>query len=235
MSDVVWSAAMISPVDDLCGAPVLRTTIALDRDDVASAVLHASALGVFEASVDGVPVSDDVLSPGWSSYEWRLRYRTCDVSSMVRDGALLSFALGNGWYRGRLGWAGKHALYGDRLGVIAQLEVTYADGSRQVVVSDETWTASPSVTMANDLYDGQTIDAGRDRSAVVPVEVLPFDTAVLAPYVGPPVRRHESVPPVRTWMSPSGRHLVDFGQNLVGWVRLRAHGPAGAVVTVRHA
>ncbi len=242
-----WTAAMISPVENLDGAPLLRTEVVLDtgHGDVTDAWLHVSALGVFEATLNGTPVSDDVLSPGWSSYEWRLRYRTYDVASRLEERSVLGVALGNGWYRGRLTWSGQRALYGDRLGAIAQLEITFADGHRQVVVTDDTWTAGPSDVVADDLYDGQTVDARlRDDSWTRPgttprgfggVEVLDFDTSLLTPYVGPPVVRHETLRPTEIWTSPSGRTLVDFGQNLVGWLRLRVRGESGQQVTVRHA
>ena len=103
---VAWTASMISPIDDFDGAPILRRELDLDvgHGDVASAVLHVSSLGIFEASLNGEPVDDDVLSPGWSSYEWRLRYRSYDVTALVRPHTVIEVALGNGWYRGRLGW-----------------------------------------------------------------------------------------------------------------------------------
>ncbi len=230
---------MISPVDDFGGAPILRTEFDLDdgHGAIESAVLHISSLGVFETSLNGAAVSDDVLSPGWSAYEWRLRYRSYDVAPLLNATNTIEVALGNGWYRGRLGWSGKHGLYGDRLGLIAQLEITFADGHRQVVVTDDSWSARRSATTANDLYDGQTIDARRlsDTGGAVGVEILAFDTGRLTPYVGPPVRRHESRQPERIWASPAGATLADFGQNLVGWIRLRARGEAGATITVRHA
>jgi alpha-L-rhamnosidase len=244
---VHWNAAMISPVEDLDGAPLLRTEVALDpgHGDVTDARLHVSALGVFEATLNGAPVADDVLSPGWSSYEWRLRYRSYDVAALLEERTVLGLALGNGWYRGRLTWSGQRALYGDRLGAIAQLEITFADGHRQVVLTDDTWTAGPSATVTNDLYDGQTVDARRrddswTRPGATPagfgdVEVLDFDTSLLAPYVGPPVVRQETLRPTEIWTSPAGRTLVDFGQNLVGWLKVRVRGEAGQQVTVRHA
>ncbi|HET7689811.1 MAG TPA: family 78 glycoside hydrolase catalytic domain [Nocardioidaceae bacterium] len=242
-----WTAAMISPTQELHSAPLLRKEVELDQGHgpVRSAVLHASALGVFEATVNGRPVSEDVLSPGWSSYEWRLRYRTYDVTDLLDEQSVLGFAIGNGWYRGRLTWTGGRALYGDRLGVIAQLEVTYEDGHVQVVGTDDTWSAGPSAVLEDDLYDGQTIDARRaddtwTRPGVEPdgwvgVEKVEFDTSRLTPYVGPPVTRQEILGPQEIWTSPSGRTLVDFGQNLVGWLRFRVRGAAGHEITVRHA
>ena len=237
---------MISPAGDFAGAPLLRTQFALDdgHGALASAELAVSSLGVFGAFLNGHAVGRDVLSPGWSSYEWRLRYRTYDVTELVEPVTVLGISLGNGWSRGRLGWNGNRAFYGDRLAVIAQLELTFADGHRQLVSTGETWRAGPSATLANDLYDGQTIDARlADDAWMHPgaappgwggVEALEFDIGRLTPYVGPPVVRHEALAPVRIWSSPSGRTLADFGQNLVGWLRFTVQGEAGNEIVVRH-
>jgi alpha-L-rhamnosidase len=240
MAEVTWTAQMITSAVDLV-APVYRRPVELEAGHgaVGSAVLHVSSLGVHECFLDGVPVSPEVLSPGWSAYEWRLRYRSHDVTSLLRHGSELSVALGNGWWRGRLGFFGGRALYGDQLGLIAQLHIVYEDGHEQVVVTDPSWTVGPSDTIADDLYDGQTIDARRRNPDWMPQELaavpLAFDTSVLVPAIGPPVVRHETRQPQRSWTSPSGRTLVDFGQNLVGWVRFSAQGPAGEEIRIRHA
>ncbi len=195
---VEWSASMISPTEDFSGAPLLRREVTLDpgHGKVVSAVLHMSSLGTFEAYLGGVPVADDVLSPGWSSYEWRLRYRTYDVTTLLGEITVLGVSLGNGWFRGRLGWNGHRAFYGDRLGLIAQLEITFADRHRQMVVTDGEWSAGPSSILANDLYDGQTVDARlRDDAWLLPgpapagwvaVDAVEFDTGRLTPYLGRP-------------------------------------------------
>jgi alpha-L-rhamnosidase len=240
MAEVTWTAQMITSAVDLV-APLFRRSVELEpgHGEVGSAVLHVSSLGVHECFVDGVPVSPEVLSPGWSAYEWRLRYRSHDVTSLLRHGSELTVALGNGWWRGRLGFLGGRALYGDRLGLIAQLHTTFQDGHEQVVVTDPSWSVGPSDTIADDLYDGQTIDARRRHRDWMPQELaaapLEFDTSTLAPAIGPPVVRHESLRPERVWTSPSGETLVDFGQNLVGWVRFTTQGPRGAEIRIRHA
>jgi alpha-L-rhamnosidase len=246
-----WSAKMISPDEDFAGAPVLRTEFALDpgHGEVRQARLHATARGIVSARINGVPVGDDVLTPGWSSYEWRLRFRSYDVTELVRTApnghVVLGLELGNGWFRGRLGWSGARALYGQELGGLAQLEIRYADGHEKTVVTDETWRAGPSSVLSNDLYDGQTIDArcydnawhypGFPGDGWVGVHVQEFDRSVLAPYLGPAVRRQEELKPVRIWPSPAGETLVDFGQNLVGWVRVTVRGEPGSEITLRHA
>ncbi|HEY7052844.1 MAG TPA: family 78 glycoside hydrolase catalytic domain [Mycobacterium sp.] len=242
-----FSASMISPNDDFSGAPLLRREVSLEagHGTVANATLFATSLGVFEAFLGGQPCSDEVLSPGWSSYEWRLRYRDYDVTHLLRASTVLGFALGNGWFRGRLGFLGSRAVYGDELGLLAELRITYSDGYVQTVGTDESWQAGPSAVTVNDLYDGQTIDArlhndtwlhpGADTSGWTGVHTLAYDKQRLTPYVGPVIRRQEVVRPVAVSTSPSGRTLVDFGQNLVGWVRCTVEGDAGTVITVRHA
>ena len=167
------------------------------------------------------------------------RATTSPTSCAAPGGTVvLGLALGNGWFRGRLGWSGDRALYGAELGALAQLEITFADGHRQVVVTDETWRPARPTCVANDLYDGQTIDArlrddawlrpGSPAEGWIGVDAARTSTRrPLTPYVGPPVVRHEEVRPVRIWTSPSGRTLVDFGQNLVGWLRFRVRGERG--------
>lgn len=238
---------MITPVVEIASAPLFRREVRLDtgHGSVAAATWHVSSLGVFEARVDGRPVADDVLSPGWSAYEWRLRYRSYDVTALLQEASVLTVLVGNGWYRGRLAFLGARALYGDRLGVVAELEIEFEDGHRQVVRTDDSWAAGGSDVIADDLYDGETIDArrrttdwytaGAQPQPFVAVRPIEFDTAVLQPYIGPPVTRHETLAPVQVWTSPSGRTLVDFGQNLVGWLRLTVTGPAGSEIRIRHA
>ena len=242
-----WQARMIAADDDFNGAPLLRREFTIDGDHgaVTSATLTLTAQGVVEAWLNGQRVSDDLLTPGWSSYEWRLRYATYDVTGLVGDTSVLGLALGNGWFRGRLGWSGRGEFYGTELGAFAQLEVTFADGTTQSVVTDEDWTAGPSAVLANDLYDGETIDArlrddawlsaGFAGDGWVGVHALDFDTAILTPYVGPKVTRWNELPVAEITTSPSGRTLVDFGQNLVGWVRVSVRGDEGAEITIKHA
>src|SRR3954447_6538128 len=242
-----WHARMIAPDAAFDGAPLLRTEFALEEGHgaVTSATLTLTARGVVEAWVNGRSVSDDLLTPGWSSYQWRLRYATYDVTALLEGTSVLGLALGKGWFGGRLGWAGGGSYYGDELGAFAQLEVTFQDGTTQLVVTDETWASGPSAVLANDLYDGQTIDArlrddswkrpGFSDAAWTGVHAVEFDTATLQPYIGPSVKRWATLPVQEITTSSSGKTLIDFGQNLVGWIKVRVQGPAGSEVVIRHA
>ncbi len=226
---------MITPATDLDAAPVFRRVVELDGD-VRRATLRVTALGVVEASVNGRPVSDEVLAPGWTSYEWRLRVRSHDITHLVEDETEIRLLVGNGWHRGRLGFHGNNNLYGSEPGAFAQLEVEYADGRTEVVGTDASWEAGASGILADDLYDGQTIDARRtEPTEWVGVRELDFDTDLLDDSDHPAIRRHEAVRPERVWTAPSGETLLDFGQNLVGWLRFTVQGERGETVTVRHA
>ncbi|MDQ0954394.1 alpha-L-rhamnosidase [Streptomyces phaeochromogenes] len=238
-----WIARFITPRDHGAldsPAPELLRTVAL-RPGVVRARLYATAHGVYTASLNGARIGDEVLAPGWTSYRHRLRYQTHDVTALLREGEnTLSVQLGNGWYRGHLGWWGARALYGDRLALLAQLEVSYADGSVEVFGTHEGWRARDTGIVADDLYQGQRTDLRfTPGEAAGAVEILSDEEADLARLVapdGPPVRVIEVLPALKVWRSPSGRTLVDFGQNVVGWVRLRARDTAaGREVMVRHA
>ncbi|MFJ4165267.1 family 78 glycoside hydrolase catalytic domain [Microbacterium sp. NPDC089698] len=215
-------------------------TPAQPRRAVSTARLSATALGVYEARLDGAPVSDSVLDPGWNAYEWRLPFQSWDVTEAVRAGSgdlSLEILLGNGWYRGDLGFEGANANYGDRIAAALALELVFEDGSVQVIATDPEWTAETTEVLRNSLYDGETIDARRRGvpGEALAVGTVDVDRSRLVAQAGPPVKRQETRRPERIWASPSGRTLVDFGQNLVGWVRVAVRGPRGSEIVLRHA
>ena len=227
-----WTARFISPATIDGPAPILSRTLTA-RPDVISARLYVTAHGLYEATLNGRRVGDAVLAPGWTAYQHRLRYQTYDVTELLTEGEnTLDVTLGNGWYRGRLGWTGQRGCYGDRLALLAQLEISYADGSRETIGTDQSWSARTGAIQSDDIYDGQRTDHTAASTTDL-VEIVEGDLATLVAPEGPPVRVTEVLPAARTWQSPSGATLVDFGQNLVGWVRLTVDGPGE--VTVRHA
>ena len=236
-----WSARFVTPVGigaDGSRAPIMSRTFEVP-DDVRQARLYATAHGIYLPSINGRRVDDTVLAPGWTSYAHRLRYNAYDVTHLVHSGRnVVEALLGNGWYRGRLGYTNDRALYGHQLALLAQLEVTTDDGAVHVLATDGTWQARESDILADDLYDGQTTDL-RLRHQPAPtagVSVLDEDLSRLVAAEGPTIRSTGVLPAQRVWTSPSGRTLVDFGQNAVGWVRLRVRGQAaGTEVMVRHA
>ncbi|MGK5685503.1 family 78 glycoside hydrolase catalytic domain [Actinoplanes sp. URMC 104] len=234
-----WTARFVSPRE--LGAfgrpsPILTGTVEVPAG-VVKARLYATAHGLYVARLNGERVGDEQLAPGWTAYQHRLRYRTHDVTDLITEGVnRLEVQLGNGWFRGYLGFRNQHSLYGDRLALLAQLEVETADGRVHTLATDGSWTAREGTVVDDDLYNGQLTDLRREPGPQSAVDVLDADLGLLVAPDGPPVRITEVVPAVAVTTSPSGRTLVDFGQNLVGWVRLRTSGgAAGDTITVRHA
>lgn len=238
-----WSARFISPVTfgglD-AAAPMLFTDIELDAKPV-SARLYVTAKGIYEFTINDSRVGSAVLTPGWTAYKKRLRYQAYDVTDQLRAGSnSLRAIIGNGWYRGQLVWPGNRSSYGTTLSLLAQLEVAFADGSTRTFATDESWRACESGILFDDLYDGQTRDMRVSddpaRKSTEPVIVLDDESPQLVSPTAPGVQVTAEIVPTRIFTSPSGKLIVDFGQNLVGWVRLRVRDAvAGAQVTVRHA
>mgnify|MGYP002518106306 CR=1 FL=1 len=237
-------AQMITAETDRDAAILLQTEFALEQpsDMVEMAEIISTAHGLYEVWVNGASVDDSVFNPGWTSYEWRLQVKRVDVTGLIRDlsdsgTARVRILLGNGWYRGRFGFERQESDYGEQIGAIASLTVLYRDGSRQVVAtSPETWTASASDVPYNSLYNGETIDARlRANAPELSVSAIEFDRSTLVPQEGPDVVREQVIHARRVWKSPSGKTLVDFGQNLVGWTRFTVQGSAGSEITIRHA
>ncbi len=246
-----WSARFITPAWDEDPytpqpSPYLRREFKV-RSGVTCARLYITAHGLYEAELNGHVIGDQIFTPGFTVYSHHLRYQTFDVTASVREGRnALGAILGDGWYRGRYGfYNARRCLYGERLALLAQLEITYDDGTVERIVTDEAWRAATGPIVCSELYDGETYDArlelgawsqsGYDDHDWKSVRCEDADLSTLIAPVGPPVRRVEERQPIAITKSPSGRTVIDFGQNLVGWLRLRVQGSAGQTITLRHA
>ncbi|MEV7098762.1 family 78 glycoside hydrolase catalytic domain [Amycolatopsis sp. NPDC051045] len=216
----------------------LRREFELTRDPV-RARLYATAHGVYEASLNGVRVGDVELAPGWTEYHYRLQYQTYDVTSLLRTGEnALGAVVADGWWSGFVGFDERRPArhYGDHPGFFAQLVVDFADGSRQVVATDAAWTERPGVVRFADLLMGEHVDASAATGAWQPVAVLGTEPGPLVAEPDPPIRVTREVPPISVVEKEPGRCIVDFGQNLVGRVRLTVRdAPSGRRIILRHA
>jgi len=247
-----WTASGIGPAwdedpeEDLRRPPLLRREFAV-AGEVARARLYVTAHGLYELELNGRRVGDEALDPGWTEYRERLRYRTHDVTGLLAPGAnVLGAWLGDGWWRGRIGFdGGTLNIYGSHLGLLAQLEIEYADGARQLLATDGEWTAHPSPILSSGLYAGETFDLrelpvgwsapGFDTADWTPVRAEEFDLATLVAPDGPPVRCTQELAPVSVTRTADDALLVDFGQNFAGRLRLRASAGVGQELVVRHA
>lgn len=249
LQETDWLALPVtsSAADDDIECPIRLRRAFTVGPDVARARLYASALGVYQAECNGTPIGDDVLAPGWTSYDHRLRYQTFDVTQdLIQGPNVLGFTVAEGWYRGRLGFhGGKRSIYGSEVGAIAQLEITYVDGTSQTIASDAQWRCGHGPISLASIYDGERFDAREvdaswstsafDDSAWHETKLLDSVAKTLQAPVGPPIKAHAPLSAISITTSPSGKTLVDFGQNMSGRVRISATGHAGDTITIRHA
>ena len=244
-----WTASWIAPdyVEDSVQrpSPVLRKEFVV-RKKVASATAYVTAHGLYEAQLNGHRVGDAYLTPGWTSYNQRLAYQTYDVTNLLQPGPnAVGATLASGWYRGFVAFDGVHNIYGRDIALLLQLHLVYADGSTEDVGTDATWqTSAEGPIRRAELQRGETYDArlaqtgwaqaGYNAQSWVAAQVRPYAKNTLFASFNEPIRAHETFKVVKVTKSPKGETILDFGQNLVGWVRVKARGQAGDRVTLSH-
>lgn len=249
INDTDWKGRWIEPVQDTVlniPAMTLRRKFPIEKK-VVRARAYVTAHGLYEFYVNGQRVGDQLLTPGWTAYDERLQYQVYDVTNLVRQGDnVVGAILGDGWYRGRLGWETNWGVWGKRIGLFCQVNFEYADGTSSSMTTDDAWksTADGPIVM-NSIYDGETYDARKELkgwctpdyndSSWTPVNLVPTGHEKLVATETVPVKRIQELQPKKIFRTPNGTLVADFGQNMVGWVRLKVSGPAGTKVIVRHA
>ncbi|WP_123039600.1 alpha-L-rhamnosidase [Cohnella candidum] len=245
-----WQASWITPdaagIDPQSEASfLLRKSFEL-KSGIASARIYATAAGLYELFANGRRVSDEVLSPGWTSYRYRLQYQTYDVTDLLRNGSnAIGIHLGDGWYRGGMGFESRDFKYGDRRAALLQLHVKYEDGTEEIIVSDESWKCDIGPVTYATIYHGEKYDArleqdgwsesGFQDGSWTAAETLDLPMDILVPQENWPTRVTETIRPVSSFVTPAGDRVLDMGQNMVGRVRLNVSVPAGTKIVLRHA
>ncbi|HUQ40641.1 MAG TPA: family 78 glycoside hydrolase catalytic domain, partial [Acidimicrobiales bacterium] len=253
-----WETGLLDPAEWQHGwmaAPGFRVPHMRREFEVPSTVtrarLYVTALGLYRASINGRRVGDDWFTPGWTDYRHRVQVQTYDVTDLVVEGTnAMGLVVADGWYAGRLGWLGERAHYGPFPHVRAQLVVDHADGGRTVTGTDDTWRVWSGGIVDTDFLLGETYDSRRalgrwDEVGYAKRAFLPASHATATDGPGPevalvasaaePVRTHEELAPIAVTEPSPGVWILDFGQNLVGWVRLSVSGARGDVVQLRFA
>lgn len=225
-------------------SPMFRKEFSPKRR-VKMATAYITARGLYEAQINGKRVGDSYLTPGWTAYQHRIQYQAYDVTNLLESGDnAVGVTLGSGWYRSYLAWGNRRETYGKELALLFQLDIEYADGSHELVVSDETWQVSTGSITDSEIYHGETIDARLNKpdwstpnykaKGWQPVSVKETGKAKIVATYNEPIRKQERFVPQRIFTTPKGEKVIDFGQNLVGWVEVRAIGQAGSKVTLLH-
>jgi alpha-L-rhamnosidase len=213
---------------------------------VISATAYITAHGMYEAQINGKRVGNDYLTPGWTSYNKRLQYRVYDVTSLLLTGNnAIGVMLGNGWYRGFLAWDNNKNIYGNRLGLLFQLNINYSDGSTAMIISDNNWKSSTGAVLYAEIYHGEIFDDNKEKTgwsntnynddAWAGVKEQNYTKDNLIATHNEPIRKKEIFTPAKIFTTPKGEKVIDFGQNLVGWVLLKVKGNKGDTISIQHA
>jgi hypothetical protein len=241
--------------------PLLRKDFTTKDKEIARAVVYASALGHYELQLNGDKVGEDYMAPGWTEYDTRVQYQAYDVTAQVTKNAVSSLGamLAPGWYAGNISILGNR-IYGSTQALIANLVIEYADGEKQTVVTDGTWTYSlDGPILETDMFDGESYDAARelgggkygwavpsfdnsawgtagvlfDRAFGVKTDASGDNTIALTAQIGPTVRQIRTLTPVSI-RQVGGKYIVDMGQNFAGILEMSLTGHTGQTATIRY-
>lgn len=244
-----WNAAWITMPDE----PESKKTLPVQyyrnefilKKSVESARIYATSLGLYELHLNGEKVGDQLFTPGWTSFNKRLQYQTYDVTSMLKEKNSISAMVSDGWYRGFIGWKDQRNYYGDKLGLLVQLQINYTDGSSEIVKTDNSWKVSTGPILEADLYNGEFYDANleqagwnlygfNDKNWKPVIEFKGKNEILVAPQ-GPPVKAIQGLKPIKKITTPKGELVYDMGQNMVGWLRIKLSGEKGDTVRLMFA
>ncbi|QKJ18917.1 family 78 glycoside hydrolase catalytic domain [Microbacterium hominis] len=235
-----WLGEWISPAEpDEIGddrpAYVLQRAFTLDSAPL-SGRLFATALGIYEAYVNGHRVGDHELAPGATNYDRTVYAQAFDVGPLLQQGVNhIQIILSDGWFRGRNGSEQTQNCWGDTTAALVQLDAVVTDETTVRIVTDAAWTSTESEIVSADLMQGQTTDFSRVPAAPVPVRVGVVQGPEPSASPSPPVRRIEELPVAEVIVSSDDVSILDFGQNITGWARLTDLGEPGTETVLEFA
>ena len=247
-----WKSGSVTQENSVCDltigrpkqylpAPYLRKEFTV-ATGVKRAIVYATAQGVYELSLNGQRVSNDVFMPGWTDYKQRIYYTAYDVTDLLKEGPnAIGAILGDGWFRGNISCIGQNK-YGNKLRLKAQLHIDYQNGQSEILATDPSWKASYGPILESDMQAGEVYDArlempgwsqaGFDQSSWSPIVTGASLKPLLQAYPGVPVRAVKELPAVKVSEPTPGTYVFDLGQNFSGWARLKVNGQAGDEVTM---
>ena len=209
-----------------------------------SARIYACGLGIYELEVNGKKAGDEYLLPGFHCYDMMLQYQTFDVTALLQDGEnTLGASLAPGWYKGSMTFDRQENIYGDTMKFLCELHLRYQDGHEEVLASDGSWRCLPSPVLESNIYDGEIFDAARRipdwsvpgcQAESFPVQVLEDGAELLTARIDPKIVCKYTFAPKEILHTKRGETVLDFGQNMTGWVEFEAHEPAGTKIKLSY-
>lgn len=231
-NNAMW---ITSPVDAGAAALTYRKDFLIpEGKTVKKAVLSVSAMGLYKAELNGVRLGKGVLTPGWTSYNTRIQYQTYDVTESLVPSNTLSIGLALGWAAGHMGYAKEKGYFASHASVIAWLDVTYTDGTKECVATDESFEVFTSPVTFSEIYHGETVDLTSEIKSLGNAVRSDVKTKLI-PQVGEDITEQERLAPVSVITTPKGERVIDFGQNMTGYVEVSVKAPRGSRIVLHHA
>lgn len=246
-----WKADFITAEEeadrDKSGSTCLKKGILLSGE-IESAYVCSTALGLYRFFINGQKAGEDEMTPGWTSYHKHLCYQVYDVTKLVKKGDnALEVMLGAGWYKGKMGFLLLRNNYGTRTAFLMQMTVRYQDGREEVFTTDESWQGHSGPVTFSEIYDGEWYDArleeeaqegavrgaGKDGTGWKKVSVIDFPMEALTAQAGCKVQKMEEIQAKEVLVTPKGETVIDFGQNLTGWVHFRVRAGRGCEICLK--
>ncbi len=228
-----WEGRWIAPREEDAFHPEFRKEFSLSGA-VASARLYISGLGLYTARLNGQPISREVLTPYYSRYDREIQYQTYDVTALLGGSNTLDIRLGNGWYKGKFGLASQPNNFGSRFALLAQLEITYADGTGETIATDESWRYRGSLVEESGIYDGEIRNhllwEGKENPWKAP-EIITLP-GIVKPRWSLPVVEKEYIAVKEVLHTPKGETVLDFGQNFAGYPAFHVKGKKGQKIVL---
>ena len=197
--------------------------------------VYATSLGIYEVKINGEKVGDSYFTPGWTNYKKRLQYQTYKVDGLLKGHNKIEMTVGNGWYKGIFGFYCMPNHYGNRVAALAEIHITYTDGSREIISTDESWNVTTGQIRYSEIYMGETMDSTFMKQELSKAVLTSFDNNRLVAQESEPVRITKKLPAKELIITPKGERLIDFGQILTGFVEFKVSGIEGQKITIRHA
>lgn len=227
-----WITAGFEEEEKAC--PVFVRELSVEKK-IQRARIYATAHGLYEIKINGEKVGDEYFTPGWTSYHHRVQYQTYDVTTMIDETNKIEITVADGWFKGPFGFTLRPNIYGDKTAVLAELHLTYEDGSCEIIATDESWKVTTGSIRESQIYFGETIDSTYEYNETKNVVVLDESKENLVAQEGEAVRIMEKTPAKEKILTPKQECVLDFGQNMSGFVEVHVKGEKGQKITIHHA
>ena len=205
------------------------------KKEVKSASLEITAMGVYEAHINGERIGDFIMAPGWTSYHKRHQYQAYDITKQIKNENEITVTVGKGWYRGDLVIWRDNNIWGTVPGIIAVIRLEYVDGTEEIIPTNKEWKVAESAIRFSEIYDGEIYDATHKIEEWDDTAYFYATTLSLIPQEGEIVCEMEHIKPISVITTPKGEKVLDFGQNMTGYVKFSVDGKNGDKIAYSHA